>query len=524
MTPSIDPHILYSQARFFLDFIEDKKSATEFFEHSLASVHQLAQARQSFAGRQTHRQVGDVLLEYNQMLGASAASLENIERLRSENALCVIGGQQAGFLGGPLLVIYKIISVIRTARRLSEHLKAPVLPVFWLASEDHDFTEINHTRWLDDSGILRTISFNWEGSGRPIEQLPITDAVRAAFTDVRQQIRFSNVADAAIFSPTGEDDYCSWHARIWSRLFADHGLILVEPHILRRLAEPFFERALSDHDVIKAGLARTSARLTEHGYPIPIDPSRSGTLFKISADGKRQRIQSLVEETSAGGGPRTADTYSADVALRPLLADSLLPTIANILGPSELAYHAMLRPLYEQWDIPQPLALPRQGATVIPRPGFDLINSVGMEISEALDPGFKPADVIKRLASDELRARFSEARARLEEALAPLKPHLSQLDQGLETRWRQTVDQAQHQVTRLEDRAIRADLARRGISVKDIQNLKPLLLPMEKPQERILSAFSLIANYGVEWIHELIARDEPDRFQHQLIILEESHG
>jgi len=183
----------------------------------------------------------------------------------------------------------------------------------------------------------------------------------------------------------------------------------------------------------------------------------------------------------------------------------------------------MLRPLYEQLDVPQPLAIPRQGATIITEAGFNLLSDLGIEISDALHPEFKPGELVKRLASEELTLRFSEARTRLEQALIPLKDHLTLLDPGLEARWRQTVDQAQHQVERLEDRAIRAELARRGISVKNVQKLKPLLCPMEKPQERILSAFSFIAKYGVEWIYEMISSGEASRFEHQLIVLKEPH-
>jgi len=525
MTQTIDPRLLYSQSPFFLNFIEGKKSATESFQHSATPIHRLAEERRTIPSQHVRSKLFDVLMEYNRMLDAPSAAIANISQLRDPKTLCVIGGQQAGFLGGPLFVIYKIVSIIRTASRLSDLLDVPVAPVFWLASEDHDFAEINHTRWLDDSGTLRTISFDWEGQGRPIEQLPITEDVRNAFDEANKKIDFSRTPDAAIFSPAQDDDYCTWHARIWSRLFAEYGLILIEPRVLRPLAEPFFKQALAEQRQIQTSLALSASRLKKLGYPVLLDPNRSGELFKINEDGLRHRA----EDSSAEADLENSLAYSADAALRPLLADSLFPTIANILGPSELAYHAMLRSLYEHWNIPQPLAIPRQGATIIPRVGFELLSSLGIGISEALHADFNPSEIVRQLASEELRYEFSEARARVEEALLPLKGHLIQLDPGLETRWHQTVDQARHQVDRLEDRAIRADLARRGISVKKAQNLKPLLSPMEKPQERILSAFSLIAKYGVKWIHEMIAPGEPyrfgepARFEHQLIVLEESH-
>jgi len=519
MMQSIDPHILYSESPFFLDFIDGKKAATEFFEHSLASFHRMAEARQTFPNQRTRSETCDALLEYNRGLAASTETMGNIERLRDPKALCVIGGQQAGFLGGPLFVIYKIASMIRTAAWLSDRFSVPVLPIFWLASEDHDFTEINHTRWLDDSGALRTISFDWEEQGRPIEQLPMIETIHSAFEEASRRIPFSKASDAAIFSPAENDTYCTWHASIWSRLFSHAGLIIVEPRTLRPLAKPFFMRVLSEPDVIRAALDRSASQLEKRGYPVPLDPSRAGRLFGFAEDGIRQRI----ERSPAEFNLPDPIAYSSDAALRPLLADSLLPTIANILGPSELAYHAMLHPLYQHWEIPQPLAIPRQGATVIPKADFELLSALEIEISEALHPEFKPTDVAKRMASDELATEFAAAQERLENALLPLKDHVIKLDPGLETRWRQTVDQVQHQVERLEDRAIRAELARRGVSLKSVQNLKPLLRPMEKAQERILSAFSFIAKYGVEWIHEMIACGEPDRFEHQLIVLKESH-
>jgi len=519
MTQTINPRILYSQSPFFLDFIEGTRAASELFEHSITSAHRLGEARQTYLSQHIRSEICDALFEYNRTLDASPGTMGNIERLRDPKALCVIGGQQVGFLGGPLFVIYKIVSIIRTAAWLSDYLSVPVLPVFWLASEDHDFAEINHTRWLDDSGSIRTISFNWNGQGRPIEKLPMIEAAQRAFDEVSQKIPFSKASDADIFSSVEDDTYCTWHARMWTRLFSHDGLIIVEPRVLRPLAKPFFVRALSEPNVIQAALAQSASQLERRGYPVPLDPSRSGKLFGFTESGIRQRIHESPNELNLS----EPITYSADAALRPLLADSLLPTIANILGPSELAYHAMLHPLYQQWEIPQPLAIPRQGATVISKADFELLGGLGIEISEALRPEFNPADIAKRMASDKLATEFATAQERLERALLPLRDHLIKIDPGLEARWRQSADQAAHQVERLKERAIRVELSQRGVSVKNAQRLKPFLRPMGKAQERILSAFSFVARFGVEWIHKMIARGEPDRFEHQLIVLKEPH-
>ena len=318
MTHTIDPQILYSQSPFFLDFIDEKNSATQFFQHSAMSVHRLAEERQTIPSQRVRSELCDSLMEYNQVLDAPSAAIANIDQLRNPKTLCVIGGQQAGFLGGPLFVIYKIVSIIRSAARLSDHLNVPVVPIFWLASEDHDFAEINHTRWLDDSGALRTVSFDWDGQGHPIEQLSITEPVRNAFDEANKKIAFSKTPNAAIFSPAPDDDYCTWHARMWSRLFAEYGLILVEPRVLRTLAEPFFKRALAEQRQIQASLALSASRLGKLGYPALLDLERSGELFRIDKDGFRHRV----DDSSEGANLHDSVDYSADAAIRPV----------NILG------------------------------------------------------------------------------------------------------------------------------------------------------------------------------------------------
>jgi len=518
MTHKIDPRLLYSNAPFFLDFIEDRNDTATFFQHSHSSLQRLASTRLTQFDGSTRAAVCDILARYNHRLSAAAGTMGNIERLRDANTLCAIGGQQAGFLGGPLFVIYKIASIIRTAAKLANQLDVPVVPIYWMASEDHDFEEINHVRWLDQSGSIRTVSFDWNQQGAPIELLPFTEAVQATLNEAEHKIPFAHEADAQLFAHEAGDDYCYWHARMISRLFAKYGLIVVEPRVLRSLTGPFFRRAIRDRNKTQVALEHSAERLRALDYPVPLDPSRSGFLFEIR-EGQRHLLNSDVRAEEAV----VATTLSSDAATRPVLADSLFPTIANIVGPSELAYHAMLRPMYEQWDIPQPLVVPRQGATLIPEKDLQLLADLDLDINETLHPQFNPAEIMQQLASEELLQAFSDAQDRLEKALFPLKPLLRNLDPGLEKRWRQTVDQANLQVARLKDRSLRADLARRGLSMKRLQLLKPLLLPTGKPQERVFSAYAFVAAYGVQWIDNLIACEEPDQFEHQLIVLKDAH-
>ncbi len=510
MTPALDPHIVYPEAHLFLDYL-DARGETSFFEYNMNSLPCAAAARQASLDTTTRAKVTDVLLAYNQQLAASQATLSHLADLRTDGALCVIGGQQAGFLGGPVFVLYKIVSIIRRAQQLSRQLDVPVVPIFWLATEDHDFSEINHIRWVNPAAALQTIKFDWQERGRAIEQLPITKDIRSAYEDALDKLPFSSAFDRQLLEPASSDTYARWHARLWSRLFAPWGLILVEPHVLRPLSNRFFERARTETDEIQHDLEVSAAQLSRHGYQPPLDPHRAGTLFVIPERGARRRIEDIDSLHDVA--------LSADAALRPVWADSLLPTVMNVLGPSELAYHAMLRPLYRRFNVPQPLAVPRSSGTIVDADDARLLDELGLHAADVISPSFDVSEILRTIGSPQLRSEFAHASTRLRAALEPLRTLLQDIDPGLTARWDQTLDQSRHQLDRLEDRALRAELSHRGISAKQLAGLKVRLFPTGHPQERVIAAVSVLARYGVEWIYDLIDREEWDPFDHHLVVL-----
>jgi len=342
MIERIAPRLLHPESRFFLDYIGGEQSALRAFEYAPNALTAAAEARRSF--RFPREELAARLRDYNAKLTNSSLVHASIEALADPTTLCVIGGQQAGFLGGPLFTVYKVVSVLRAAAWLSDRLKARTVPIFWLASEDHDFTEINRARFLNASGDLQTISFEWEGRGRPIEHLPITSQVRTAMDDALALFSENRTTARDLFLPDASDDYAAWHARIWSRLFADSGLVLVEPRTVRAMAGPFFSRALAAAEEITSSLSERVAELRQAGYAAPIDPERAGGLFTFAEGGRRVRIDVPSDHVDLAAG--SPEAYSPDALLRPLLVDSLFPTAVNVLGPSEIAYHSLLRPLY----------------------------------------------------------------------------------------------------------------------------------------------------------------------------------
>jgi bacillithiol biosynthesis cysteine-adding enzyme BshC len=516
MTIKIDPRLIYSENVLFLDYVSQRESVLRLFEQTPSGFEASAAAR----GRRVfpRQALSEALRAYNEQLGASAASLSNIAALADRSTLCVIGGQQAGFLGGPAYTLYKILAVIRTAATLETDLGVRVIPIFWLATEDHDFTEINRVRLIEADGSIRTVAFDWSERGLPIELLPITPELRRAVDEALGRIPEEAQDVRRLFSAEVDDDYSAWHARIWSRLFADDGLVLVEPRTVRPLAGEFFHAALSRADEIAAAVRDGADAVHESGQALPLDPERVGRVFHIDPSGRRGRIDDPAPHVDAALA--TPGAYSTGVALRPILADSLFPTVASVLGPSEIAYHAMLLPLYRLLEVPQPVLVPRCGYTLLSGEQAELLKRLDVPIETALSAEFDPKAVLSKASSPKIGAAFTDARRRVEDDLRELLPPLTELDPGLEARWRQTASHAGQAIDRLEERAVRADLARRGLSSKGLQALITSLRPTGKPQERALSFVHFATRFGVEWIRHLPGPERPDRFAHYVVTIQ----
>jgi bacillithiol synthase len=506
--------LLYPEARLAIDYSAGALRATSFFTHAPHDIDAAARARGS---RPYPREsICDALTSYNRGLGASEATMRNIQRLRDRSTLCVIGGQQAGFLGGPIFTAYKILTTIRLTRTLAERLGRPMIPCFWLATEDHDFTEINHAAVLKSDGEVGSIRFEWEGRGRPIADLPVTPQVRAAVRAYLDAVAGNAFHDpiARAIAPHDDEDYCGWHARLWSERFADDGLVLVEPSLLRAPGRELLRALFERRKEVGAALDGAAARLRGAGYVPVLDPMRAG-LFTFDETGRRVRTADRpIRPADITGQP---ERFSPDAALRPLLADTVLPIAASVLGPGELAYHALLRPLYELFDMPQPVYVPREGYTIVSDSEARLLAEMGLTPHEMLAPQFNPGEALDRLLPPSLARRFDRAGEGLDGELAALRQDLAAIDPGLESARLAAESHAMGAIERLRARTARALAARHGVSAGDLQRVRNALLPRGRPQERVFPIPHFESRQGPAFLRDLQRAGGTEPGEHGII-------
>lgn len=522
----IDPERCFRDNRLYADYLAGRGAALNFYTHA---PHDF---RGALDARRKHSYPRGPLVErlrgYNERIGANDKAIQNIDRLSDGRAYCIITGQQAGFLGGPVYTLYKIVTALRLAERCAGTLDIAVVPVFWLATDDHDLNEVNHAHVPGEDGEISAVQFPAVHDGMPVESLICSPDIAEAYeryfgylaAGTRAGLLPAGAVEAAreaVPPPRGER-YGEWIARIWSNLFSHRGLVIVEPSALRPLAGEFFRRAVELHEKIADRIRTAGTSIRAGGYdPVPLSP-QAGVPFRFDESGRRVRVER--PDAHAGPAAEHPERYSADVLLRPLMVDSLIPVLAHVLGPGEIAYHAYLKSLYELFGIAQPLLFPRKSYTVIRKFDAERLEDYGRTVEEVLCRG---AFVSKTPETDlpEPGGRlFDEARAGIEKALAPLRPYVEGIDPGLVKTHRRTASQAQRALDTLRERTMRARMSGGGMSKGSYRRLVNIIMPKGKMQERIFPLPFLIALAPHLFPAAILEAGEIDDFSHVLITLE----
>jgi bacillithiol biosynthesis cysteine-adding enzyme BshC len=465
--------------------------------------------------------VATVLEEQNRALGAGEASLTAARRLRDPRALVVIGGQQAGLFGGPLYTLHKALTVLALARHLEADLRCPVVPLFWIASDDHDLAEVARTWTTDPDGRLREIGLAAHlaaaaGNRLPVSQIALGGEVGAALEQAAAALAGAGsgaeVLAALSEAYRPETTFSAAFGRWLHRLLAGTGIVTIDPADarLKRLGAPLFAREIAEPGIVGRAVAEQTARLAAAGYPAQIDV-REGMLTLFLHEPGRIAIETADGGLRLSGGrrlrggelerilEREPERFSPNAALRPLFQDTLLPTVAMVLGPAELAYCTQLRLAYERLDVPMPVLFPRASLTVVEPRIERLMRAHGLSFGEAISLGTRLASEVSRRAIPEaLASRIDAARSSIAAAYGGLVDDVDRLDHSL----RRTVElQAAYSARRLdivEKKAARAMLRRDAEVGRQAAALAGALAPRGGLQERTLCPVAFAARGGMD--------------------------
>lgn len=505
---SVLPH----QSRLFLDYVEGRETLSPFYP--VAPFSGQALAADSPVTLERRRAIAELLAAQGKIYNYGDAARANLLQIR-DGAAAVVTGQQVGLLGGPLLTLLKAATAIRLAQDLSalsrEKGGKPHVPIFWMATEDHDFAEVDHVT-VPSRHALHRLKLD----GQPMPGVPVGGI---AFDDSIRKV-LETAAEYLGGTPLYEEMQC-WYApgqtmasafgAMMARVFAPWGLIVIDAagREAHRLGSAVLRDAIVRADELHAALAARDKELAARGYHAQVLVGvESSLLFLIDETGARLPLRRNGVNWKAGARgytetellqilEETPERISPNALLRPVFQDALLPTTAYIGGPAEIAYFAQSQVLYETLLGRTTPILPRLSATLIEPSVATLLAKHDVALPQILAAS---DDLAQRLGARAMpvegKQRLAAAGNALDRELTELTAWMASLDEGLGSTAEVSASKMRYQMNRLRRLAANFQLQREQSLRRHADALKLALFPEKHPQERLIAGAYYLARYG----------------------------
>jgi bacillithiol biosynthesis cysteine-adding enzyme BshC len=520
------------QTRLFLEYLRDPVALREFYPSAVRFHHELpARGTEVLAAHETDRNLlCDALTDLNAAWGAGEATLRNIERLREPDCLAVVSGQQAGLFSGPLYTIYKALSAVKLAGCLTQR-NTKAVPVFWIATEDHDFPEVAKAEFIARDCKLANVevSPDLHKEGQPVGRVVIDSSIDAVVTQLLELLpssEFTGDLETLLRDAWRPGrSYGEAFARLMTALLGKYGLVFLDPldPRLKALAAPLYANAALRAQEIATAIETRSRKLVDAGYHAQVTATENSfPLFIHDDDGARHALtrsddgkyrtkdadQAYTVEELSQLALAQPEKFSPNVTLRAVVQDYLLPTVAYYGGAAEIAYFAQTGEVYRVLDRPVTPILPRSSLTMIERHTGRVFERYGLTL-EDLFAG--PESVLKRVVEEHLGADTAKSFAKTEGAvnreLDELREQLRSIDPTLADALETGRRKINYQLEGLRTRFYRAQMARDEAAQRQLERAFDQLYPNKALQERHINITSLLSRHGryvVDWIYNAI--------------------
>jgi len=522
--------------RLFADFLSGHSKVQSFYPRSAYFNQWFKEEPSSLRYDSDRRQlVSSILERQNQAWGVSGRALENIGRLRA-GASAVVTGQQVGLFGGPLFSIFKALTAVKLADQATRS-GVDCVPIFWLATEDHDLAEVNQVSILGSDGSRHKLTAPGQGlADAPVGTVrfgPEIQSVVEAATGLLGDSEVSGFLREA-YRPGGT--FGTAFARLFARLFADWGVILLDaadPQF-HQIAQPLYRAAIERAAQLDEALLTRGRELEAAGYHQQVKVTPSSTLLFTLRNGARVPVHRrlsgngsadfLIEEDRISQAEllrlvaSSPQDFSANVLLRPVIQDYLLPTLAYTGGSAEVAYFAQVAVVYEALLGRVTPIVPRFSATIVEAKPKALLERYGLGLPDLFHgPEALREHMASRTLPKELQSAFDQAETSLEKSLAAIREGLARLDSTLVDSATNAASKMQHQLTQLRSRAARAELRQTEVLGRHAELLSNSLYPNKTLQEREIAGIHFVARQGPDFLRGLYDAIHSDCLDHQVI-------
>jgi bacillithiol synthase len=509
--------------KIFATFLDDFEHLAQYFAYPPDIEGVLAAARNVQLDAGVRKGVVEVLREQNRRFAPGGAiepqTENNLERL-ANGAVAIVTGQQVGLFGGPAYSLYKAITAASYAAELTRRGVAAI-PIFWLATEDHDLAEINHLAWSTREGFAEfKLPADEASQGRRVGEIALGESVTALVAEAAQKLEgpgAEGIAKALRESYAPGESFGSAFGKLLARLLEGRGIVFIDPleQRLHRLAAPLYGRALDQSDTLRDLLIARSKELEDGGFHAQVKVAQESTLLFYNLDGVRHPLRNRSGKFHAGQASfsidelraaidATPDAFTPNVLLRPIVQDTLLPTAAYVGGPAEIAYMAQTEVVYKNLLGRMPAILPRASFTIIEAPLDRLLKKFNLTFRDLLrGRQHVRARMEEKFLPAALSEKFEEDEKTLKELFAGYREPIQKLDASLGGSLELVEQKILHQFATLKAKAGRAESLRSDVLDRKEKMIFDAIYPHHELQERTISALPWLASYGVEFLDGL---------------------
>ena len=521
------------------DYLTDFTKVSEFYNGDYRLPKDFLDRTDSVKSRELPLgQLVPILKEQNQKFGCGVQTLEKIDLLLERRACAVVTGQQTGLFGGPLFTIYKALTAIKLAERLSRTCEGCFVPVFWLASDDHDFLEVNHININDKSNQPLKITYNGHSSDNkiPVSEIKLNDQVDSLLQKLDDETNPSefkaeilNQLSAAYLPETiFSQAFGAW----LTALFKTFGLILIDASDTRikKLGATVFRKEIGEDSPSTKSAIAASTRLNEKDYHSQVQ-LKKGFLNLFYVERERNSIEikdgsfsvkstenSFTKDELLHKLETQPERFSPNVLLRPLYQDALLPTVAYVAGSAELAYYAQMKGIYDAFDIPMPIIYPRKSLTLLEGKIEKVLDNYDLKVPdfwnnvEALIN-----EIAKAQLPESLEKRIRCASLCVNKNLQALEDTVIEFEPTLKNTVENVKGRILGQMDGLEKKILQAYKKRNEVIGQQIHKAQNSLYPNNNFQERELNILPYLFKYGLGFIDQLYESLDISNFEHQVI-------
>ncbi len=461
----------------------------------------------------------------------NGVSQERLDRWVEGSGLVVSTGQQPGLMGGPLYCLYKGITAVKLAKKLENLLCRPVFPVFWIASEDHDWEESAHTYLIDGSNSLKRLQITDPGQiNRSIHRVLLDKDVEGFIEEVTQSIPKNEFSDHYLkliidgYNPG--NTLVDGFRTVLSELLGPLGMFFVDAanELVKRSSREILFAELDQAEAHECFLREESEKIEVAGYPVQVPILKGGVNLFLEGSLGRERLYRHFDgfEMHGSGDKITADairsrfeddplSLSSNVLLRPIVESAILPTVSYVAGPGEISYYGQIKKLYNAHGLKMPIIFPRPSVTVVESKIRKIIDKFSLSPKELMSPHY---EVASRIAHEKIPEDVSTAIGKLEDSMREGSRDLLQASQDVDptlegpvTRMRNTALSALQEAERKIAQSVKRKI---DIDLGQLEKAQVHLFPERNPQERILNPIYYLVRYGNQFIGFLVDKLKVD--------------